>query len=82
MSQLVTRVEDELLAEVDRLIEEGAVISRSDAVRKGLYVLVDQHRRKRIGEAIVQGYTTMPQTESETSWNEAAAIAMINEEPW
>ncbi|MGH2763360.1 MAG: ribbon-helix-helix domain-containing protein [Thermoleophilaceae bacterium] len=35
MKQFVTRIEDELAASIDELVERGVVESRSDAVRSG-----------------------------------------------
>lgn len=40
----------------------------------------DIERRRLIGEAIVQGYLSMPQTDDEV--DAAAAEAMIAAEPW
>lgn len=82
MTQLVTRVDHELLASVDRLIAEGEVANRSEAVRDGLRRLIDDTRRRRIGEAIVDGYRRTPQSDSEVGWTDAATAAMIAEEPW
>ena len=82
MTQLVTRVNDSLVSLVDELVEEGVVESRSDAVRRGLRALVDQQRRLRTGEAIVQGYQDRPQTEGEVGWADTATVGMIGEEPW
>ena len=82
MTQLVTRVNDNLVSLVDELVEEGVVESRSDAVRRGLRVLVDQQRRLRIGEAVVQGYRDRPQNEGEVGWADIATVKMIGEEPW
>ena len=82
MPQLVTRVNDNLVSLVDGLVEEGVVESRSDAVRRGLRVLVDQQRRLRTGEAIIQGYRDRPQTEEEVGWADAATVRMIGEESW
>ena len=82
MTQLVTRVNDNLVSLVDELVEEGVVESRSDAVRRGLRVLVDQQRRLRIGEAVVQGYRDRPQNEEEVGWADIATVKMIGEEPW
>ena len=82
MSQLVTRIDDDLAREVDALVSEGVVESRSDAVRQGLRELVDRHRRRRIGEAIVEGYRRQPQTEEEIGWADEATVRMIAEEPW
>ncbi len=82
MAQLVTRVDDELLAEIDRLVSEGSVASRSDAVRIALVQLIDRLRRRRIGDAIAAEYAARPQTESEVGWADSATVAMIAEEPW
>ena len=82
MAQLVTRLDDGTVAEVDRLVAEGAVESRSDAVRQALALLLDRHRRQRIAASIVAGYEAQPQTEEEVSWAEQAAVKMIADEPW
>ena len=82
MTQLVIRVEDDLVRQVDRLIEKGAVSSRSDAVRRGLRVLVDLERRRSVAEAIVEGYRRQPQAEDESGWNNETTRDMIAEEPW
>jgi Arc/MetJ-type ribon-helix-helix transcriptional regulator len=82
VSQLVTRIDDDLARDVDALVSEGVVESRSDAVRQGLRELVDRHRRRRIGEAIVEGYRRHPQTEEEIGWADEATVRMIAEEPW
>lgn len=82
MAQLVTRVDDTLVAEIDRLVAEGAVASRSDAVRIALRELVDRRRRAAVGAAIAAEYRTRPQTAAEVGWADAATVAMIAEEPW
>ncbi|HUS62813.1 MAG TPA: ribbon-helix-helix domain-containing protein [Acidimicrobiales bacterium] len=82
MAQLVTRVEDVLAAAVDELVAAGVVASRSEAVRLGLERLVDRHRREQIGARIVDGYRSMPQTDAELGWVDAASVRMIAEEPW
>ena len=82
MVQFVTRVDEALAGQVDELVAAGCAESRSDAVRSGLVVLVDMHRRRRIGEAIVEGYRRHPQTADEIGWADAATAAMIAEEPW
>lgn len=82
MAQLVTRVDDALVAEIDRLVAEGAVESRSDAVRVALRELVDRRRRAAVGAAIAAEYRARPQTPGEVGWADAATVAMIGEEPW
>ncbi|MBN2114087.1 MAG: ribbon-helix-helix protein, CopG family [Acidimicrobiia bacterium] len=82
MTQLVTRVGDDLAAQVDQLVADGVVESRSEAVRLGLEMLVDRHRRAGIAAAIVAGYAAQPQTEEEMGWADEATRRMIAEEPW
>jgi Arc/MetJ-type ribon-helix-helix transcriptional regulator len=82
MPQLVTRLDPRLLAQVDSLVSNGVVASRSDAVRIALEALVDQHRRREIGRQIAEAYERMPQTEEELAGLEEAGRALILEEPW
>jgi metal-responsive CopG/Arc/MetJ family transcriptional regulator len=82
VSQLVTRIDDDLARDLDSLVADGVVESRSEAVRQALRELIDRHRRRKIGEAIVEGYLRQPQTDEELGWTDAAAIRMIEEEPW
>ncbi|HEX9642756.1 MAG TPA: hypothetical protein VGC11_02000 [Acidimicrobiia bacterium] len=82
MPWLVTRIDSDTTSEVDRLIAEGAVASRSDAARRGLELLLDEHRRRAVGEAIVDGYRRIPQTDDDGLWSEEASVRMITEEPW
>jgi len=82
MAQFVTRIDDRLAGEVDRLVEDGVVDSRSAAVRLALEQLVDQQRRAAIGREIVEGYERVPQTDEELFWADEATRQMIREEPW
>ena len=82
MAQLVTRVDDELAADVDALVDAGVVASRSEAVRVGLVELIDRHRRQQVGRQIVDGYRAHPQADSELGWADEATVRMIADEPW
>ena len=82
MAQLVTRIDEDLARSIDRLVAEGVVESRSDAVRRGLRALIDQTRRRRTAEAIIAGYTHHPQTDDEVAWADEATARMIADEPW
>jgi Arc/MetJ-type ribon-helix-helix transcriptional regulator len=82
MAQLVTRVDDRLVRELDDLVADGVIASRSEAVRIGLETLLERHRRRRTGEAIVAGYRRVPQTEVEAGWVDEATVRMIADEPW
>jgi Arc/MetJ-type ribon-helix-helix transcriptional regulator len=82
MAQVVTRLDDKLIADLDELVTDGFVASRSEGVRMGLERLVEEHRRRRIGAEIVAGYTRHPETDEELAQAEQATRAMIEEEPW
>jgi metal-responsive CopG/Arc/MetJ family transcriptional regulator len=82
MAQVVTRLDDGLVADLDDLIAEGFVASRSEGVRVALEKLVDEQRRHRIGAEIVAGYERCPETDEELAQAEQATRALIEEEPW
>jgi len=82
MTQLVTRIDDDLAERIDRLIAEGVAESRSDAVRKGLHALIEQNRRRRTADTIIAGYTHHPQSDDEVPWADEATVRMIADEPW
>ena len=82
MAQFVTRIDDRLARDIDELVAEGVVASRSEAVRRGLEALIDRHRRASTGRAIVDGYRRRPQTEAEIGWADEATRRMIRDEPW
>ncbi len=82
MTQVVARLDDDLIAAVDDMVKEGVFESRSDAIRIALRRIVDERRRHKIGQAIIEGYRRIPVTAEETAWAEAATIRMIEEEPW
>jgi Arc/MetJ-type ribon-helix-helix transcriptional regulator len=82
MPQVVTRLDDKLVAELDGLVADGVVSNRSEAVRLGLERLIEEHRRQRVGAEIVDAYRRAPQTEEELSGLDYATRALIEEEPW
>jgi Arc/MetJ-type ribon-helix-helix transcriptional regulator len=80
--QLVTRIDDETAAAIDALVDDGEFASRSDVVRAGILRLVDERRRRAIGQEIIAGYQRTPDTPEELARAEANARAMIADEPW
>jgi len=80
--QLVTRLDDRIVAQVDALVAEGVVRSRSEAVRIALEKLLEEHRRMRVGQQIVDAYRRQPQTADELAGLDEATRALITEEPW
>jgi metal-responsive CopG/Arc/MetJ family transcriptional regulator len=82
MAQVVTRLDDELVASLDGLVADGVVASRSEGVRVALEKLVDEQRRSRTGAEIVAGYERCPETDEELAQAEQATRGLIEEEPW
>jgi Arc/MetJ-type ribon-helix-helix transcriptional regulator len=82
MAQVVARIDDKLVQELDSLIEDGVVANRTEAVRKGLEGFVDTCRRQRIGAQIADAYRRSPQTDEELAGLEQATKALIEEESW
>jgi Arc/MetJ-type ribon-helix-helix transcriptional regulator len=82
MAQLVTRLDPALAAELDELVADGVFASRSAAVRLGLARLIDEERRRRIGEAIVDGYRRLPATPDELADADAETRRLVHDEPW
>ena len=80
--QLVTRIDDETAVAIDALVDDGEFASRSDVVRAGIRRLVDERRRRAIGDEIIAGYQRTPETDEELASAEANARAMIADEPW
>lgn len=82
MTQLVTRISDDLARRIDALVNDGTAASRSDLVRIAIEQYLDRHRRHLVGERIRAGYAESAQTESEVGWADEATRRMITEEPW
>lgn len=82
MAQLVARLDDRLMAEVDRLVADGVVANRSEAVRLGLERLVDQQQRQRVAAVIVESYRQRPQSDEELAGLDEATRALVSDEPW
>jgi metal-responsive CopG/Arc/MetJ family transcriptional regulator len=81
-TQLAIRLPDDLLRDLDWVIVRLNYDSRAEAMRDALVKLIDQERRRQIGEQIAEGYRRMPQTEEEIAGADQAMIDSINEEPW
>ena len=82
MPQIITRVDDRLMEQVDAIVASGEANSRSDAVRRALGAMIDERRRRLIGEAIAEGYRRVPETGEELRWAAENARALVTEEPW
>ena len=80
--QIAVRIPEELARSLEELVRAGRFETRADAVRAALEALVDEERRRSIGERIVEGYRRIPQDEDELPELREAAIRSIREEPW
>jgi Arc/MetJ-type ribon-helix-helix transcriptional regulator len=69
VAQLIARVPQDLLKEIDALVAEGVFESRSDVVREAIVRLVDRARRDEVGRQIAEAYERMPLTEEEFDWS-------------
>ena len=81
-TQLAIRLPDDLLRDLDWVILRLNYDSRAEAMRDALIKLIDQERRREIGEQIAEGYRRMPQTEEEISSAYESLRQSIDEEPW
>ena len=81
-TQLAIRLPDDLLRDLDWVVIRLKYDSRTEAMRDALIRLIDQERRKEIGEQIAEGYRRMPQTEEEIASAYQSLRQSIEEEPW
>ena len=78
--QIEVRIPNALAKALDDLVSEGLFETKAQAIRAALQTLVDQERRRRMGELIADGYRRIPQDEVEAA--RRAAIRSIEQEPW
>ena len=64
-TQLAIRLPDDLLRDLDWVVHRLNYDSRTEAMRDALVKLIDQERRRQIGEEIAEAYRRMPQTDEE-----------------
>lgn len=80
--QVAVRLPDALAAQLQDLVADGSFETKADAIRSAIEALIDAERRRRVGEAIVEGYRRMPETDDELEEARHASIRSIEEEPW
>jgi Arc/MetJ-type ribon-helix-helix transcriptional regulator len=80
--QIAVRLPEPLLSGLDDLVTSGAYESRASAVRAGIEAIMKLEHQRQTDQAVVDGYTRHPPTETE----EHAALASLREaildEPW
>jgi Arc/MetJ-type ribon-helix-helix transcriptional regulator len=80
--QIAVRIPDELAESLEDLVSDGRFETKAEAIRSALQTLVDQERRRKVGELIADGYRRIPQDEDELEAARRAAIRSIEQEPW
>lgn len=80
--QIAVRIQDELAAELQDLVDRGVHETAAEAVRAGLRMVIAEERRRRVDEAIVDGYRRHPPTEADERWVVRSGREMVAEEPW
>jgi Arc/MetJ-type ribon-helix-helix transcriptional regulator len=80
--QIEVRIPNALAKALDDLVSEGMFETKAQAIRAALQTLVDQERRRRMGELIADGYWRIPQDEDEVEPARRAAIRSIEQGPW
>ena len=81
-TQIAIRLDDQLLAAVDQLVDAGGGESRADVMRQALDLLFQAQEKERIDRRMVDGYTRTPSTATEDAAAEASLRDAIAEEPW
>lgn len=80
--QIAVRIPDALARSLDELVSAGRFETKAEAIRAALQTLVDQERRRAVGELIAEGYRRIPQDEDELETARRAAMRSIEQEPW
>jgi Arc/MetJ-type ribon-helix-helix transcriptional regulator len=80
--QIAVRIPDDLAESLEDLVSEGRFETKAEAIRAALQTLVDQERRRKVGELIADGYRRIPQDDDELEAARRAAIRSIEQEPW
>lgn len=81
-TQIAVKLPDELIDEIDRLVEQGAFPSRSQAVRTGLDTLVSAHRRRETDRRYREAVARYPESPEELAEARRLAVDAIHDEPW
>ena len=81
-SQLIARVDDQLLLGVDSLITLGVGSNRSEIVRIALSELIERTRQAEVERQMIAAYRAQPQSQAEIDRAHQAGLRMIAAEPW
>ena len=80
--QIAVKLPDELLAAVDRLVDDDHFASRSEIVRAGLQRMVADAASRTIDRAFADGVCSHPDTDDDVQRATTLALESIDDEPW
>ncbi len=80
--QIAIRIPKDLAASLEQLVASGRFETKAEAVRRAVQTLVEEERRREVGERIADGYRRRPQTDEEVAVATASALRSIAEESW
>ena len=72
--QIAVRIPTELADDLDAIVATGRFETRAEAIRSAIEALVESDRRRRIGDAIVEGYERLPQHEDELEQDDWSSL--------
>lgn len=81
-TQIAVKLPEGLLDALDALVARGGARNRSDAVRRGLELLLEERRNGAIDQAFRDGYARVPETDQEMADARRLAEEAIADEPW
>jgi Arc/MetJ-type ribon-helix-helix transcriptional regulator len=85
MTPIAVRLPDDLLGEIDALVAAGWYPTRSACIKQALGELLATLERRRIDEAIREGYERVPQSDDEAAWSDASTDLLdevLGDDPW
>ncbi len=80
--QIAIRIPKDLAASLEQLVASGRFETKAEAVRRAIQTLVEEERRREVGERIADGYRRRPQADEEVAVATASALRSIAEESW
>lgn len=80
--QIAVRLPDELVGEVDRLVDRGAFVSRSEAIRSGLEAVITARSREEVDRRYREAFERTPESGDELAEATRLALDSIHDEPW
>ena len=81
-AQIAVKLPDDLLAAVDRLVENRRYASRSEIVRAGLQRVIEDDISETIDRAFARGLAEHPDSDDDVHRATSLAIESIEDEPW